>query len=133
VAGLLTVLPALAIRSPFVLSNIAAFRAFLLISDTVWVTANVTLTGGIRGPFWICYLGVVLFAAVSLKAWQASLFGFAATAGLVVASLLAHTLDQASVPVLVLVGATFPLVAWFNSTLAAAVWELRSQASAERK
>ncbi|HUR13347.1 MAG TPA: methyl-accepting chemotaxis protein, partial [Mycobacteriales bacterium] len=133
VAALLTFLPALAMRSDFVLRNITAFRAFLLISDTVWVTASSTLTGGIRGPFWVCYLGVVLFAAVSMKALQAALFGFAATAGLVLSSYLAHTLDRASVPVLVLVGTTFPLVSWFNSTLAAAVWELRARARTERK
>ena len=133
VAALLTFLPALAARSELVLRNITAFRAFLLISDTVWVTASSALTGGIRGPFWVCYLGVVLFAAVSMRAVQAALFGVAATAGLVLSSLLAHTLDRASVPVLVLVGTTFPLVAWFNSTLAAAVWELRRQARTERK
>jgi methyl-accepting chemotaxis protein len=133
VAALLTFLPALAVRSELVLSNITAFRAFLLISDTIWVTANCTLTGGIRGPFWVCYLGVVLFAAVSMKALQASLFGFAATGGLVLSTYLSHTLDRASVAVLVLVGTTYPLVSWFNSTLAAAVWQLRAQASADRK
>jgi methyl-accepting chemotaxis protein len=49
------------------------------------------------------------------------------------ASALSHTLDAASVGVIVLIGATFPLMAWFNSTLAAAVWQLRAQAKAERK
>ena len=133
VASLLTALPTLAMSSHFVLKNITAFRAFLLIADTIWITANVTITGGIRGPFWICYLGVVLFAGVSMKSWQAFLFGFAATGGLVVATVLSHTLDRASVAVLVLVGATYPLVAWFNSTLSAAVWDLRAQAREERK
>ena len=133
VAALLSAMPTLAVRSPFVLRNISAFRAFLLISDTVWVTANVTLTGGVRGPFWICYLGVVLFAGVSLKSWQAFLFGFAASGGLVLASVLSHTLDRASIAVVVLVGATYPLVAWFNSSLSAAVWELRRQAHQDRK
>jgi methyl-accepting chemotaxis protein len=133
VATLLTALPTLAVNLAYVRDNLGAFRAFLLISDTVWVTANVALTGGVRGPFWICYLGVVLFAAVSLPAWQAALFGLAASGGLVVASLIAGTLETSSTGVLVLVGVTFPLVAWFNSTLAAAVWELRSAARHERK
>ena len=133
VAALLTFLPAMAMRSPYVLSNITAFRAFLLIADTVWITADVAVTGGVRGPFWVCYLGVVLFAAVSMKAWQAFLFGFAASGGLVFASFLSHTLDSSSVAVLVLIGTTYPLVAWFNSTLSAAVWELRTKASGERK
>ncbi len=133
VAGLLTAMPTLAVHSAFVLRNITAFRAFLLISDTVWITANVTLTGGVRGPFWICYLGVVLFAGVSMKSWQAFLFGFAASCGLVLASALSHTLDRNSIAVIVLVGGTYPLVAWFNSTLSAAVWALRRQAHADRK
>ncbi len=133
VATLLTAMPSLAMRSPFVLRNITAFRAFLLIADTVWITANVTLTGGVRGPFWICYLGVVLFAGVSMKSWQAFLFGFAASGGLVLASALSHTLDRASVGVIVLVGGTYPLVAWFNSSLSSAVWELRKQAHTDRK
>ncbi|MCW2598795.1 MAG: methyl-accepting chemotaxis sensory transducer [Frankiales bacterium] len=133
VAALLTFLPILATNVPYVRVNITAFRAFLLIADTVWITADVTVTGGVRGPFWICYLGVVLFAAVSMKAWQAMLFGVAASGGLVFASYLSHTLDASSVAVLVLVGTTYPLMAWFNSTLSSALWELRSKAKAERK
>ena len=111
VATLLTALPTLAMKSHFVLKNITAFRAFLLISDTIWATATVSVTGGVRGPFWICFLGVVLFAGVSMKAWQASLFGFAASGGLVLASWIAHTLDAESVGVIVLVGVTYPLKA----------------------
>jgi methyl-accepting chemotaxis protein len=133
VAALLTFLPTMAMNSHFVLKNITAFRAFLLIADTVWITADVTVTGGVRGPFWICYLGVVLFAAVSMKSWQAFLFGFAASGGLVLASWLSHTLDKESVGVLVLVGTTYPLVAWFNSSLSAAVWEMRARASSDRR
>ena len=81
----------------------------------VWVTADVAVTGGIRGPFWICYFGVVLFAAVSMPGWQASLFGLAATRRPGRSRpALAHTLDRAAVGPLILVGATFPIVAWFN-------------------
>src|SRR3954468_20988510 len=107
----------MAMKSHFVLANITVFRAVLLIADTVWVTADVAVTGGVRGPFWVCYLGVVLFAAVSMPGWQAALFGFAAAGGLVLASFLAHTLDRNSVAVLLLVGLTYPIVSWFNSTL----------------
>lgn len=133
VAGLLTAMPTLAASSPFVARNITAFRAFLLIADTVWITANVALTGGVRGPFWVCYFAVVLFAAVSMKAWEAGLFGLAASGGLVFASWLSHTLDRGSVAVIFLVAGTFPLVAWFNSTLASALWDLRARARAERQ
>jgi methyl-accepting chemotaxis protein len=133
VAGFLTFLPKLAMKSHFVLANINAFRIVLLIADTVWVTADVAVTGGVRGPFWICYLGVILFAAVSMPGWQAALFGFAASGGLVGASAISHTLDRNAVGVLILVGLTFPIVSWFNSTLSAAVWSLRAKAREDRK
>ena len=129
----LTFLPTLAMKSHTVLKNITAFRALLLIADTVWATAGVAVTGGIDGPFWVCFLGVVLFAAVSMPAWQSALFGLAAAGGLVVASAIAHTLDKESLGSLIIVGTAFPIVAWFNSSLSAAVWDLRRKAKAERK
>ncbi|MCW2615578.1 MAG: methyl-accepting chemotaxis sensory transducer [Frankiales bacterium] len=132
VTAFLTLLPKLAMSSHVVLKNINVIRALLCIAIHVWVTADVAVTGGIRGPFWICYFGVVLFAAVSMTGWQASLFGVSASVGLVVATALAHNLDAQSVGPLLLVGATFPIVAWFNSSLSAAVWSLRAKASAER-
>ncbi len=129
----LTFLPSLAMRSHLVLKHISACRGLLLIADTIWCTGGTTVTGGIHGPFWICYLGIVLFAAVSLPSWQAALFGLAASGGVVLASLLSHTLGEASWGSLLLVGAIFPIVAWFNSSLSAAVWSLRTRAREERK
>jgi methyl-accepting chemotaxis protein len=133
VAAFLTFLPKMAMKSHFVLANISFFRAALLIADTIWVTADVAVTGGVRGPFWICYFGVILFAAVSMPGWQAATFGFAATGGLVGASAISHTLDKNALAVLLLVGLTYPIVAWFNSTLSAAVWSLRAKAREDRK
>jgi hypothetical protein len=115
VTTFLTFLPTLAMRSHYVLKNITAFRALLLISDTVWATAGTAVTGGVKGPFWLCFIGVVLFAAVSMPGWQAALFGLAASGGLVLATALAHQLDGAAIGPLVLVGLMFPVVAWFNS------------------
>jgi methyl-accepting chemotaxis protein len=133
VTGFLTVLPSLAMRSHFVLKNITVIRALLLISDTVWCAGSTSVVGGIAGPFWICFIGVVLFAAVSMKSWQSALFGLAATAGVVVSSAVAHTMNRAHLGSLILVGLIFPIVAWFNSSLAAAVWSLRTQARDDRK
>ena len=127
----LTFLPPIAARSPYVLKNLAAVRVLLLLCDTVWVTAGTAVTGGIHGPFWFCYVGVVLFAAVALPAWQAALFGLAASGGLVAGTSVAHQLDGASVAGLVLVGAMFPVIAWFTSTLSSAVWDLRREARDE--
>jgi methyl-accepting chemotaxis protein len=129
----LTFLPTLAMKSHYVLANITAFRALLLVSFTVWATASSAVTGGVKAPFWLLYIGVVLFAAVSMPAWQSALFGFAASGGLVLATAFAHQLDSASVAPLVLVGLMFPVAAWFTSTLSSAVWELRRKAREERK
>ena len=78
IAALLSFLPMVATKSPFVVKNMTVFRCLLLVSETVWITADVAVSGGVRGPFWFCYLGVVLFAAVSLKAWQATPAGLQA-------------------------------------------------------
>ena len=131
--AVLTVLPRLAAASPWVLGHLTAVRVLLCLGMQIWVTATVTLTGGIRGPFWTAYLGVVLFAAVSMTALQAALFAVSASVGLVLATSLAHTLDAASVGPLLLVGLTFPIIAWFTSSLSAAVWRLRARADADRR
>jgi hypothetical protein len=67
-----------------------------------------------------------------MPAWKATLFGLACSAGLVVSTLYADQLDATAVGSLVLVGALFPVMAWFNATLSSAVWDLRSQAREER-
>ena len=132
-AGGLTALPTLARRHPSVRANLVGLRMVLLLLITGWVTAQVAVTGGVRGPFWVCYLGTVLFAAVSLPLWQAALVGLMATIGLVGATLLAHTLDSAAIGLLILVGATFPIVAGFNVLLARAIWMVHDRAAEERQ
>ncbi len=127
----LTVLPLLA-TVPHVRGHMRSYRAALLCTDMVFVTASVAVAGGVRGPFWMLYVPVILFAAVSMPQWQSLAFGFAASAGLVGASALAHTLDAGTVGSLVLVAPAFPSVAWFNGTLASSVWAMRRLARDER-
>ena len=129
----LTLLPQLTAASPAVRAHLDAVRALLCLGLLVQVTGTVAVTGGVRGPLWIGYLGVVLFAAVSTTALQASLFALSASVGLVLATSLAHTLDPASAGPLLLVCAAFPVVAWFTSSLSASVWRLREQADDERR
>lgn len=112
--------------------SLRANRVVLLAADLVYVTAVVTVTGGIRGPFWVLYIPVVLVAAVSMPRWQGTGFGLAAAAGVIVASVLAHVVDFGTSGSLLLVAPVFPAVAWFNGTLAGALWGLRSAAQAER-
>ena len=132
-AAFLTVLPMLAARSAVVLRGRSGLRFLLLVTDTVWVTGGSAVTGGVRGPIWLCYFGVVLFAAMSMRTWQSVLFGVAASVGVVVASAIAHTLDAQALGPLILIGASFPIVAWFNATLATNLWALRRAARLERQ
>ena len=109
------------------------YAGLLLVADLVWVTAQTSVSGGLRAPFWIGYLGIVLFAAVAMSAWPAALFGLAASGGLVVAAVLSHTAgDPGASGTLVLVGAAFPIVSWFTSSLTSSVWALHAAARAER-
>ena len=96
VTTFLTFLPKLAAGSHVVLANIGVVRTLLCASIHIWVTALAAVTGGVRGPFWICYFGVVLFAAMSMTAVQAALFGLSASVGLVVATALLAVLLTSS-------------------------------------
>jgi len=131
-ATLLTILPYWEETRPGVRKNIAAWRAGLLILDMVFVTGVTAATGGVGGPFWLLFLPIVLFAAVSLDKYQAMAFGVVAVGGLLVASLLSDTLDADHAGILVLVCPIFPAIAWFNSNLSSAVWQMRKRAKAER-
>ena len=133
VTTVLSLLPVVAVRSPYVLANLGACRMLLLLLDTVWVTGLVAVSGGVHGPFWVFYVGVVLFAAVAVPPWQAALLGVLASAGSGVATGFAHGLDTRSAGSLVLLAVTFPVLAWFNATLSTAVWAMRTRARQERE
>jgi methyl-accepting chemotaxis protein len=129
----LTFLPRMAMSSHFVLTHITKVRGTLLTLDVIWASGGSAVTGGVHSQVWIGLFGTVLFAAVSMPGWQSGLISLGSAAGLVVATGVSHNLDQQAVAPLILVGFTFPIVAWFNSTLSAAVWDLRTKARTERK
>ena len=131
VAVLLTLLPALERNVNSVARSIGVVRIVLLLGDFVWVTASVAVTGGIEGPFWVLYLPVILFAAVSMPAWQSGLFGLAVSGGLAGASVVAHT-GRGNAGALLLICGLFPVFGWFNATLSTAVWSLHNKAQEER-
>ena len=128
----LTLLPTLQATYASVHRRITLWRVILLVGDVLFVTGTVAFTEGIRGPFWLLYLPVVLFAAVSMPALHAAMFGVAASTGVVGASAYAGTLDRESIGPLVLIASIFPAAAWFNSSLSSAVWKMRKEAKAER-
>jgi methyl-accepting chemotaxis protein len=131
-ATLLTILPFWEETREGVRRNIAFWRAALLVLDMVFVTGVTAATGGVAAPFWLLFIPIVLFAAVSLDKYQAMAFGVVAVAGLVLASLLGGSLDRDHLGILVLVCPIFPAIAWFNSNLSSAVWLMRKRAREER-
>jgi methyl-accepting chemotaxis protein len=128
----LSVLPTLQDHSEGVRRRIGAYRAVALLATIVSVTGVVAVAGGIRAPFWILYLPGLLFAAATVKRWQSTLLGAAAAASLVVAALVAHSVDRSTVAWLALVLPVFPAIAWFNGALASSIWAMRATARAER-
>ncbi|HEY2793682.1 MAG TPA: hypothetical protein VGJ28_15065, partial [Micromonosporaceae bacterium] len=128
----LSALPGLHKHNDHIKNYVSVYRFLLIGGDIVMVTGSVAVAGGIRGPFWILYFPVILFAAVSMPQWQSILLGVAAGAGLVLASYVAHTLQAGAIGSLLLVVPVLPAVAWFNGTLSSSVWQLRSHARRER-
>ncbi len=131
-AVFLTLLPALQAQVPSVQRHINAWRIVLLAGDVMFITANLGFTGGVKGPFWLLYLPIVLFAAVSMKTAQSITFGVVASLGVVGATAFAGELDKDALGALVIVAPIFPAAAWFNSSLSSAVWKMRKEAKAER-
>jgi methyl-accepting chemotaxis protein len=132
-AAVMTVLPWLQAQSAHVRRRITAYRLVLLVSTMVAVTGAVSVSGGLRGPFWILYLPALLFAATTLRQWQAVLLGVANSCGLVVAALIAHSVDSTTVAWLVLVLPVFPALTWFNCVLSQSIWAMRAVARTERE
>lgn len=131
-ATVMTILPSLQQTSEHVRRRITLYRMILLLSTMLSVSAAVAVSGGLRGPFWILYLPALLFAATTLKQWQAVTLGVANSVALVIAAFIAHSVDSATAAWLVLVLPVFPALTWFNSVLSQSIWAMRAMARAER-
>ena len=119
-------------RSPAFAARLKTWRLFLLFSGILYNLAICTLTGGIKGPLWVMLIPGLMFAAISLPRWQSQALGALTGVGVTVASLLAHTLDADSAPVLALAVVVLLLVPGYNGMLSAGLWELRAKAGVER-
>jgi methyl-accepting chemotaxis protein len=104
----------------------------LLVADLGASTGVVAATGGVRGPFWILYLPVVLFTAITLANQVAVVIGLLATAGLVGATAIAGHIDASLAGYLLLVGPLFPTVAAFSAQLSSSVLRLGRRAVSDR-
>ena len=129
VAMALTILPFASRHNARVEEVAWIYRLALLCADVLFVSAVVAVSGGLNGPMWMLYVPLVLFASVATRQWQGLLVGFASSIGLVVAGWDSGTLNKANLAIVIVVAALVPMVAWFNGTLASAVWSLRQTAT----
>jgi len=120
-----------AIRTRWVRENVSVVSAGLLVADLAADTALNAVSGGIAGPYWVLFVPVVLYVAVSVPTWLATVVGGIAAAGIVIGSGLAHTLDAGHLNQLVVVLPLLPACGWFVATLALAVRRVSSNASQE--
>jgi methyl-accepting chemotaxis protein len=127
-ATALTLLPTLQRHNERVETYAWVYRLVLLCTDVIFVSAVVACAGGLSGPMWVLYVPLVLFASVATRQWQGLLVGFMSSGGMATAALLSRTLTSHHVAIIVVMTTLMPLVAWFNGTLAAAVWQLRQTA-----
>ena len=114
---------------------LARARGAFLVSLLVVVTGVCEASGGVLGPFWVLFVPVVLFGAISLPVGRSVLVGTAAAFGLVFASVTLGASDlglSAVLGRLLLAAPVLPAVAWFTAVLAQAVWSLRAEAEGER-
>ena len=133
VAALLTALPVLTRHLAPAHRSIPLLRATLLVLLTIWATASAAVTGGVRGPFWMCLLGAVVIGSLCLSRWQSTVLGGAATGGLLLASVLAHTVERSSVGSLLLIGTLLPVLGWCTSAMSETVREVSDRAQADRQ
>ena len=124
----LTLLPILQRHNQRVDELAWVYRLLLICTDVVFVSAVVAVTGGLAAPMWALYVPLVLFASAATRQWQGVVVGFGSSGGLAAAAALSHTLTARHLTVLLVMSTLMPLVAWFNGTLAAAVWQLRQTA-----
>jgi methyl-accepting chemotaxis protein len=129
VAIALSLLPIVARHNPRVEEMAWIYRLILLCADVLFVSAVVAVSGGLNGPMWMLYVPLVLFASVATRQWQGLVVGFASSIGLVGAGFDSNTLDSRNLATVIVVATLVPMVAWFNGTLASAVWHLRQTAT----
>ena len=133
VAAFMTSLPVLARGGK--LGARRSTHVLLLAALLVVVTGVCEASGGVLGPFWVLFVPVVLFGAISLPVGRSVLVGTVAALGLVLASVSVGS-EGLGLPAvlgrLLLAAPVLPAVGWFTAVLAQAVWQLRDEAQAER-
>jgi methyl-accepting chemotaxis protein len=101
--------------------------------DFTTVTAIMSLTGGIEGPFWVLVLVNTAGSAVISPSRRIAFVSALGYVGAVVgATAMAHTLESHNAGPLVLVGICTPLVAMLGSAVSTSLEEQRTSSEVER-
>jgi methyl-accepting chemotaxis protein len=103
-----------------------------LASSTVALTALCAVTGGIERPYWLFFIIALIPAAVSLPVAVTIGAGFAASAGVVVASVVAGTATPQNRGALVFACSIIPVTAWYSGVLTDALRRLMARAESDR-
>jgi methyl-accepting chemotaxis protein len=99
-----------------------------IVISTIALTGLSAATGGISRPYWIFYIVALIPAAVSLPVAITIAAGFLASAGVVVASLIAGTATANNRGALTFATALIPVTAWYSGVLTDALRRVQERA-----
>jgi methyl-accepting chemotaxis protein len=96
--------------------------------STVSITALCCATGGIERSIWLLFLVALIPAAVSVPVGVTVFFGFAASGGVVISSIVAGTATANHRGSLIFATALIPVVAWYVGVLTEGIRAVQQQA-----
>jgi methyl-accepting chemotaxis protein len=106
--------------------------AFQIACSTVALTALCAVTQGIERPYWLFFLVAIIPAAVSLPVIATVISGFAASTGVLVASVVAHTATRHNLGSLVFACSVIPVTAWYSGVLTDALRRMMTRAERDK-
>jgi methyl-accepting chemotaxis protein len=109
-----------------------SLMTLLTLTDLAATTGILAQTGGVVGPFWLCYLPPVFFAAVALSRVAGYAIAWTASAACVVGTLAAGEWGRPVAGTLVLVLPVFPALGVLAGAVSSQLRELGQEAMTQR-
>ena len=100
--------------------------------STVALTALCAVTDGIERPYWLFFIVAIIPAAVSVPVVVTVVAGLAASAGVLIASVVAHTATRDNLGSLVFACVLIPVTAWYSGVLTDALRRMTARAEEDR-
>jgi methyl-accepting chemotaxis protein len=114
-------------RTPSLVQGVVQIAA-----STVALTALCAVTQGIERPYWLFFIVALIPAAVSLPIAVTITAGVAASGGVLVSSLIAHTATANNRGSLVFACTIIPVTAWYSGVLTDALRRMMSKAEHDK-